>query len=86
MQTATPAFRQHASGLYVPEAQSRERVQASKDDFKVIDRATKLLAALGIDLFLGCPQCKAEPIQRVRRPDGGLTLRCQHRDIEFHAR
>lgn len=79
------AFREHASGLLVPQELSREREVWTLDEFKILERATKLLQTRGVSLFLGCSdaKCKAQPLERIRRPDGGITLRCAHRDREF---
>ncbi len=83
---SVPTYRQHASGLYVPEAQSRSRFVASRDEWKTVQRATKILESFGINIFLGCPKCKDAPIERIVRSDGGVTFRCAHRDIEFATR
>lgn len=75
------------TGLIVPEEHSRQREVWSKDDLRLLDRATKMLASYGMEIFLGCkePACKAAgPIERHRRNDGGITLRCAHKDREVH--
>lgn len=79
------AFARHASGLMVPAEYSREREVWTKDELKVIDRAAKLLASRKVVMLLGCdhPDCRKTPIERIRRIDGGITLRCNHRDREF---
>jgi hypothetical protein len=81
-------FREHASGLLVPSDISRVREVWTRDEWKLLERAAKLLTARGVELFLGCPEpgCKSAPIQRVRRADGGMTLRCAHKDREFSTR
>lgn len=73
------------SGLILPDEISRERMVYSKDDWRVLDRATKLLSSMGITLFLRCdtPACVSSPIERLRRLDGGITFRCQHADRLF---
>jgi hypothetical protein len=80
-----PGFREHASGLLVPEEQARAREVWGHDEWKLLERVTKLLTARGVELFMGCtePGCKKAPLERVRRPDGGLTLRCAHKDRLF---
>lgn len=78
-------FKPHASGLLVPEPISREREVWTRDEYKTINRALKLLASRKVEVFLGCPQCKAAPIEKIKRNDGGLTLRCAHKDREFQA-
>lgn len=77
-----PAFREHASGLIVPAELSREREVWSKDEYRTLERATRLLTSRGVSLFMGCddPKCKNTPIERLRNPDGGITLRCFHKD------
>jgi hypothetical protein len=74
-----------ASGLIVPEEVSRLREVVSRDDWKQLERATKMLQAHGVRIFLACdrPECAAAPLERVRRLDGGITFRCAHRDLEF---
>lgn len=79
-------YRQHASGLYVPEAQSRLRTVAGRDEWKTVQRATRLLESYGLNVFLGCPQCKDAPIEKLTRHDGGVTFRCSHRDLEWATR
>lgn len=82
---APTGFRAHASGLMVPDELSREREVWSKDEWNVLERATKLLASRGMTVFFGCsdPRCRQAPIERLRRTDGGITLRCAHKDREF---
>lgn len=77
-----PAFRPHASGLYVPAPLSRERQVWTSAEARAFDRMAKFLASKGLDLFLGCqhPNCKAQPIERLRGDDGGLIFRCAHAD------
>lgn len=76
------AFRAHASGLLVPEEHSREREVWTKDEARLLERAMKLLQSRHLDLFMGCdePTCKKQPMERIRSLDGGLILRCAHRD------
>lgn len=83
----TPAFREHASGLYVPEPLSRTREVWTRDEWKTIDRAVRMLESRGVTVYFGCPEptCTTAPIARVRRPDGGITLRCAHKDREFRS-
>lgn len=75
-------FREHASGLYVPTELSRAREVWTSAEWRAIDRATKILTDKGVKLYLRCeqPSCKAAPMERLRNPDGGITLRCQHKD------
>lgn len=72
------------SGLLLPDAVSRAREVWTRDEYKGLDRVTKFLESRGIHLFLRCPDpaCKDAPIQQIRRTDGGVTLRCGHKDRE----
>ena len=81
----TETFRQHASGLYVPDVLSREREVWTHDEWRVIDRATKLLRKRGLDFKFACrqPACAKSPIDRVDPLDGGMVLRCAHKDRVF---
>jgi len=79
-------YRQHASGLYVPEAQSRLRTVGSRDEWKSVQRATRILESFGLNVFLGCTKCKDAPIEKIVRPDGGITFRCSHRDLDWSTR
>lgn len=87
-------FRRTGSGLLVPgtpktaadiEAEAREREVWTTDEFKILERATKLLMSRDIQIFFRCREamCQREPMQRIRNPDGGLTLRCSHKDRVF---
>lgn len=80
-----PGYRQHASGLLVPNELSRKREVWTRDEWKVLERATKLLGSRGVDMFLRCENdaCKAAPMERIRRNDGGITLRCACTDREM---
>lgn len=80
--SVAPGFAQHASGLYVPEEHKREREVWTYDEWRALERATKLLDARGVTLYLACPEeaCKGAPIERRRNLDGGITLRCAHKD------
>lgn len=80
------AFRQTESGLIVPAELSRDREVWTWDEWKVLERATKLLESRGLRLFLRCDhsrECMAHPIERIRNADGGLTMRCHHLDRVF---
>jgi len=78
------AFREHASGLLVPNEISRAREVWTRAEWKALDKVTDFLAAKGLTVYLACEQCKGDDkrIERVRRPDGGITLRCAHLDRE----
>lgn len=78
-----PAFREHASGLIVPAAISREREVWTRDEWRLVERSTKLLKKRGIAVFYKCtaPSCQEQPIGLVRDPQSqALSLRCAHRD------
>ena len=80
------AFRETPSGLIVPSELSREREVWTWDEWRTLEKATKLLESRGLRLFLRCDhsrKCMAHPIERLRNPDGGLTLRCAHKDRVF---
>jgi len=78
-------FHPHASGLLVPEDVAREREVWTRDEWKALEKVTKFLQGKGVELFMGCTHhdCKKLPIERIRRADGGLTLRCAHKDREI---
>lgn len=71
-----------ASGLLVPGELQREREVWTREDWTILERATKLLSSRGLELYLGCPQdtCREKPLERMRNLDGGITLRCEHKD------
>lgn len=77
-------YAKHASGLYVPEEFRRGRQVWSKEEWKLLDRATRMVGSHGVKLLLACQeaQCQGKPMERLRRPDGGITLRCEHLDRE----
>lgn len=74
-----------ASGLIVPEDISRAREVWTRDEWKLLDRATKLINAKGMRQLLKCehPACKDAPIEKIRQPGGGFVLRCAHADRVF---
>lgn len=79
------AFAEHASGLLVPDEISREREVWTKDEARLIERATKLLESRDIQVFFGCPhpRCQDAPIRRYLKTDGAMSLRCGHKDRLF---
>lgn len=85
-------FREHASGLIVPDEVSRTREVWTFEEWRVIERATQLLNSRGLDFFLRCGPCTARAaaahtpppiLERRRRADGALTLRCDCTEREF---
>ena len=77
-----PGFARHeGSGLYVPEEHKRARETWTYDEWRVLERATKLLDARGVRMYLKCDETGCEaPMERIRSLDGGITLRCGHKD------
>lgn len=75
-------FREHASGLIVPAELSRERQIWTREEWKLLNRVTKMLDGHGVSILLKCdqPACKAAPIQALRLPSGDFRLRCAHAD------
>lgn len=71
--------------LFVPEHVERERQVFTKDEWRLLDRATKLMNARGVGIQFKCldPRCASEPIERLRQPDGTIVLRCAHADRTF---
>lgn len=87
MQRDAPAgFRRStASGLILPDEHSRAREVLTYEEWRAIDKATKILSDRGVQVLMRCarPECQDKPIERLRRIDGGITLRCSHADREF---
>lgn len=85
MRSTDGALRQTAGGLYVPETLSRARQVWTRDETRLVERATKLLEAKGVRTFFQCtePECKGAPMTRERMGDGGILLRCAHMDREM---
>lgn len=85
LRNTDPAGFRTVGGLLVPVEMPRDRQVWTKDEWRLLDRATKLLNARGIALQFQCmtPGCDAEPIERLRQPDGTIVLRCAHADRAF---
>lgn len=81
--TLPPGFRQasEASGLLVPEDTPREREVWTKDEQRLIDRATAFLAFKGLEFLIACAddRCKGQKLERVPAAEGSI-LRCLHKD------
>lgn len=75
-------YRPNASGLIVPEAVSREREVWTKDEWRLIQRATKFLRTKGVQVFFRCeqPACQGKPMNRTRQADGAIVMQCDHKD------
>lgn len=71
-----------ASGLLVPVESSRGREVWPRDEWRLLERATRMLGRHGIDLILQCqhPDCATTPLEPMRLDDGGFQLRCAHMD------
>ena len=78
--TDTPqGFRQSGTGLIVPETLARAREVWPRDEWKLLDRAAKMLAHHQVKFTLRCanPECDGT-LSRIDDPE--LTLRCQCMD------
>lgn len=75
-------YRQTASGLLVPKESTRERQVWTKDEWKLLDRATRMVGGHGLKLLLECQHedCRGKKMERIRRPDGTPMLQCEHMD------
>lgn len=82
---APHGFREHASGLIVPEVHARKRIVLTKAEWKLIDKCFALLAFLGLRLQFTCdhPRCAGQPIEKITQGDGSVVLRCEHADRVF---
>jgi hypothetical protein len=72
------AFRQHASGLFVPSEHSRDREVWTSAEWKQVNRAIKFLRSKGVVLQLRCPQCTGKMTEHM--VSGHTVLRCEHKD------
>jgi hypothetical protein len=87
MVSAVPAgFRAGASGLLLPEAQSRVRTTLTWPEWRALEKATALLtdARMAAEWVMRCENtsCPDRKIERVRVP-GGLAFQCGCRTREF---
>ena len=75
-------FAPNASGLLVPQEHVRARESWPYEDWRALEKASKLLKSRNVAMFLQCPDetCVDTPLERVRSQDGGITLRCNHLD------
>jgi hypothetical protein len=71
-----------ASGLIVPDEISRVRMVLSWQQWRTLEKATQDLQQAGVSIYLRCNEsgCQSQPIERVRTPEGGISLRCCHAD------
>lgn len=77
-----PGFHEHASGLLVPADIAREREVWTKDEWRLLERCTKMLKSHGVALQMQCENqsCQSQPMRGERLDDGGFRLRCVHAD------
>ena len=82
---ASAGWREHVSGLIVPEALERGREVWTWADVRDLNKVIKTLGARGITVLLRCEHagCTGTPMERLVNPDGGFTLRCAHLDRVF---
>ena len=82
---ALNGFRANASGLLVPESLSRVREVWTRDEWRLIDRVSKLLERRGVDLILACPACARAGKPRIDQDREGdrQVLRCACKDRVF---
>lgn len=74
-----PAFREHVSGLIVPAELSRKREVWAKDEWRLVERAVKLMKSRGVSTFYKCdnPACASEPLRLHRDPKSrAVDMRC----------
>lgn len=73
------------SGLIVPEELSREKTTFTWQQWRDLEKVTKMLEGSGLTLQFKCndPRCQREPIRRVRTPEGGISFQCEHMDRTF---
>lgn len=85
METAPSGFRETPGGLLVPQDVPRAEQIWTKDEWRLLDRTTRLLNSRGVSLLMACqaPDCKGVKLARLRHADGTITLRCPHVDRVF---
>jgi hypothetical protein len=78
-------FKQHASGLYVPEAHARTREVWTRDEMRLLDKVTALLKSRRVAFQFRCdsPQCDDRTMVRRRDPAGHIVLECGCKDRHF---
>lgn len=78
-----PAFRQHDSGLYVPEAISRRRQVLTRDEWKLYERAIRLYERHTIAVKMHCAARGCDDPAIVIVPGTDPILRCGCTDRVF---
>lgn len=83
--SVSPGYREHVSGLLVPEDVSRARQVWTADEWRLLDRAMTLLGGhmVAVRLACGSSGCSDRTLTRVPTPDGGYVLRCACTDRVF---
>ncbi len=79
METAIhPAFREHASGLVVPEEVSRTREVWTPEETRLLDRTIQMLKRKHLQWAIGCETCKPDQkaMTYARSVDGNRIARC----------
>ena len=78
-------FRRSPVGLFVPEEYSRERQAFTWQEWRDIERVTRLLTSRQVKFLMACDTkgCPDPKLERIRNLDGSITLRCGCRDRVF---
>lgn len=68
------------TGLILPEPVSRQRQVWTRDEWRLLERATKMLKRQSIKVMLECEHdtCKGVKMEGARRRDGSFVLTCAH--------
>jgi hypothetical protein len=77
-------YRSTGSGLLVPEEHSRKREVWTRDEGRLLDRATKLLTSRQVKFQMACARDCGEPMtQQFKQPGGLPVLECGCTTREF---
>lgn len=82
-------MRAHPSGLLVPDELSRLRTLITADQWKQVRRTVnQFCRPHQIRFVLICDACfdakrEHHMFEKIRTPDGGFVLRCDHRDLAY---
>ncbi|HYC00417.1 MAG TPA: hypothetical protein VEC57_14870 [Candidatus Limnocylindrales bacterium] len=81
----TAGFKPNAAGLYVPEEHARAREVWTFDEWRAIEKASKLLKGRALALVFRCeaPACPDPTIRREPLLGGEIRLRCGCKDRIF---
>jgi hypothetical protein len=82
---SNPVFREHASGLLVPNELSRTRRVWTKPERNALEKARGLLKFHGLALMLKCdnPDCTDQGIVQTRNGAGEPVMQCGCRTHVF---